>query len=63
MNFYAISFLSRPGRIFRILGNFLRGRETSKMESFLQESLRKLRFRRKKRQLAEQSKEELRGTA
>ena len=46
-NFYAISFLFRPGRAPRIIWNFLRGRETSKMESFLQETLRKLRIRRK----------------
>ena len=52
-NFYVISFLCRPGRVFRILGNFVRGRETSKMESFLQESLRKLRFRRRKVRPAE----------
>ena len=47
LNFYAISFLFRPGRAPRIIWNFLRGRETSKMESFLQETLRKLRIRRK----------------
>ena len=43
--FYFNSFLFRPGRVFRILWNFLRGKETSKMESFLQETLRKLRLR------------------
>ncbi|MCC6673229.1 MAG: B12-binding domain-containing radical SAM protein [Planctomycetes bacterium] len=49
-NFYLTSFVTRPGRVFRILWNFLRGRETSKMESFLQETRRKfsLRLRRKK---------------
>ena len=48
-NFYVTSFLFHPGRVFRILLNFLRGRETSKMESFLQETRRKfsLRWRRK----------------
>ena len=44
-NFYLTSFLTRPGRVFRILANFLRGRETSKMESFLQETRRKWLFR------------------
>ena len=43
--FYLNSFLFRPGRVFRILWNFVRGKETSKMESFLQETLRKLRLR------------------
>ncbi|MHC4512224.1 MAG: B12-binding domain-containing radical SAM protein [Planctomycetota bacterium] len=48
-NFYLTAFLFHPGRVFRILFNFLRGRETSKMESFLQETRRKftLRWRRK----------------
>lgn len=45
--FYLNSFLFRPGRVFRILWNFLRGKETSKMESFLQETLRKFRLRKK----------------
>jgi hypothetical protein len=42
-NFYVTSFVTRPGRVFRILWNFLRGRETSKMESFLHETTRKVR--------------------
>jgi len=48
-NFYLTAFLFHPGRVFRIMLNFLRGRETSKMESFLQETRRKfsLRWRRK----------------
>jgi hypothetical protein len=33
--------------VFRILWNFMRGKETSKMESFLQETRRKFRLRRK----------------
>jgi hypothetical protein len=45
--FYLNSFLFRPGRVFRILWNFVRGKETSKMESFLQETLRKFRLRKK----------------
>ena len=40
----------RPQRWFRILWNFVRGKETSKMESFLQETLRKLRLRKRPRQ-------------
>ncbi|HEB53247.1 MAG TPA: B12-binding domain-containing radical SAM protein, partial [bacterium] len=43
--FYTRSLLLRPQRWFRILWNFLRGRETSKMESFLQETMRKFRLR------------------
>jgi anaerobic magnesium-protoporphyrin IX monomethyl ester cyclase len=50
-NFYVTSFVTRPQRIFRIFWNFVRGRETSKMESFLQETRRKfsIRFGRKKK--------------
>jgi radical SAM superfamily enzyme YgiQ (UPF0313 family) len=44
-NFYLTSFLFRPGRVFRILWNALHGRETSKMESFLNETRRKFSFR------------------
>lgn len=47
-NFYLTSFFTRPGRVFRILWNFVRGRETSKMESFLQETKRKFTLRRGK---------------
>lgn len=43
--FYTRSLLLRPQRWFRILWNFIRGKETSKMESFLQETMRKLRLR------------------
>ncbi len=46
--FYLNSFLFRPGRVFRILWNFVRGKETSKMESFLQETVRKFRLRKRK---------------
>ena len=45
--FYLNSFLFHPTRVFRILWNCLRGKETSKMESFLQETKRKLRLRKK----------------
>jgi hypothetical protein len=45
-NFYVSSFVCRPFKVFRILWNFVRGRETSKMESFLQETRRKFAFRR-----------------
>lgn len=41
-NFYAISFLLRPWRLARVIGNVLRGRETSKLETFLIELRRKL---------------------
>ncbi len=40
--FYITSFLHNPGRPFRILWNVFRGRETSKMESFLQIMLQRL---------------------
>ena len=42
--FYTRSLLLRPQRWFRILWNFVRGKETSKMESFLQETMRKFRL-------------------
>ncbi|MBL8725496.1 MAG: B12-binding domain-containing radical SAM protein [Planctomycetes bacterium] len=45
--FYTRSLLLRPWRMARILWNALRGKETSKMESFLQETLRKLRLRKR----------------
>lgn len=45
-NFYMTAFLFHPTRVFRILFNFLRGKETSKMESFLQETRRKFRLKR-----------------
>jgi anaerobic magnesium-protoporphyrin IX monomethyl ester cyclase len=45
--FYFNSFLFHPTRVFRILWNFVRGKETSKMESFLQETMRKFRLRKK----------------
>jgi anaerobic magnesium-protoporphyrin IX monomethyl ester cyclase len=48
--FYLNSFLFHPTRVFRIMWNFFRGKETSKMESFLQETMRKLRLRKKPQQ-------------
>src|SRR5690606_37672683 len=48
-NFYVNAFLFHPGKVVRILWNFLRGRETSKMESFLQETKRKFTLRRRQR--------------
>ena len=46
--FYFNSFLFHPGRVFRILWNFVRGKETSKMESFLQETRRKFKLGKKR---------------
>jgi radical SAM superfamily enzyme YgiQ (UPF0313 family) len=46
--FYTRSLLLRPSRWFRIFWNFVRGKETSKMESFLQETMRKFRLRKKR---------------
>jgi radical SAM superfamily enzyme YgiQ (UPF0313 family) len=40
-NFYGLSFATRPWRIFTILINTLRGRETRKLETFLVELKRK----------------------
>jgi radical SAM superfamily enzyme YgiQ (UPF0313 family) len=51
-NFYFNSFLFHPTRVFRILWNFVRGKETSKMESFLQETMRKFRLRKKPKPVA-----------
>lgn len=45
--FYTQSLLLRPWRMARILWNFARGKETSKMESFLQETRRKFKLRKK----------------
>lgn len=46
--FYTRSLLLRPQRWVRIFWNFIRGKETSKMESFLQETMRKFRLRKGK---------------
>ena len=52
-NFYATSFLCRPWRAFRILINAIRGKETSKLETYLVDIRRKAwiavknRFRRR----------------
>jgi radical SAM superfamily enzyme YgiQ (UPF0313 family) len=45
--FYLNKFARRPWRVFRILWNFVRGKESSKMDSFLQETLRKFRLRKR----------------
>ena len=44
------------GRLFRIFWNFLRGRETSKMESFLQETKRKFAFKKSSKKRAADKK-------
>jgi len=49
LNFYLTSAVFRPGRVFKTIWNALRGRETSKMESFLHETLRKFRIKGSKR--------------
>lgn len=46
-NFYLNAFLFHPGKVFRIFWNAIRGKETSKMESFLHETARKLKIRKK----------------
>jgi anaerobic magnesium-protoporphyrin IX monomethyl ester cyclase len=46
LNFYGLSFLSRPWRIFQILWNALRGKETRKLETYLNEQRKRLFGRR-----------------
>jgi len=41
LNFYGLSFLTRPWRLVQIAANTLRGRETRKLETFLVEFKRK----------------------
>ena len=41
LNFYGTSFLCRPWRVFRIVFNAMRGRETSKLETYLVDMRRK----------------------
>lgn len=41
LNFYPLSFLFHPTRIFHLIGNVIRGRETRKLETFLIELKRK----------------------
>jgi anaerobic magnesium-protoporphyrin IX monomethyl ester cyclase len=53
LHFYLVSFATRPGRVFRVLANVLRGREESKREAFLaiqraRVSRRLARFRRRR---------------
>lgn len=43
--FYLNSFLFRPTRFFKMIWNFVRGKETTKLESFLQLTRRKFRLR------------------
>jgi len=47
LNFYGLSFLSRPWRVFQILWNTLRGKETRKLETWLIEQKRKRLLTRK----------------
>ena len=39
LNFYGLSFLVRPWKLFAVIGNALRGKETRKLETFLNEKL------------------------
>jgi anaerobic magnesium-protoporphyrin IX monomethyl ester cyclase len=43
LNFYAVSFATHPGRIFRTIGNVLRGREESKLDSFFRIQVKNVR--------------------
>ena len=42
INFYGLSFLTHPLRVFRVLFNVIRGKETRKLETFLVELKRKV---------------------
>jgi radical SAM superfamily enzyme YgiQ (UPF0313 family) len=42
LNFYGTSFLVRPWRVFRVLFNAIRGKETSKLETYLVDVRRKM---------------------
>jgi len=44
LNFYPLSFATHPWRVFTILWNVLRGRETRKLETFLNDFKRKVRL-------------------
>jgi radical SAM superfamily enzyme YgiQ (UPF0313 family) len=44
LNFYAVSFFSHPTRVFRLLRALVTSRETTKLESFLQEVKRRIRI-------------------
>ena len=41
LNFYPLSFLFHPTRVFKLIGNVIRGKETRKLETFLIELKRK----------------------
>lgn len=41
LNFYPFQLIFHPGKVFRIIGNVIRGKETRKMETFLVELKRK----------------------
>jgi anaerobic magnesium-protoporphyrin IX monomethyl ester cyclase len=41
LNFYSLAFLSRPWKIFTVIMNAIRGRETRKLETYLNEKLRR----------------------
>ncbi len=62
LNFYMTNLLFHPGKYFRIVINFLRGKETSKMESFLQETKRKFTFRKAPKQKVSDAKPESKAT-
>ncbi len=62
LNFYMTNLLFHPGKYFRIVINFLRGKETSKMESFLQETKRKFTFRKAPKQKVSDAEPESKAT-
>ncbi|MBZ0254298.1 MAG: B12-binding domain-containing radical SAM protein, partial [Candidatus Methylomirabilis sp.] len=41
-NFYITAWVTHPGRVFRLLSNLITGKEESKMDTFLNETKRKL---------------------
>ena len=44
LNFYPLSFATHPWRVFTILWNVIRGRETRKLETYLNDLKRKIRL-------------------
>jgi radical SAM superfamily enzyme YgiQ (UPF0313 family) len=49
LNFYSVHFLTHPGRLWRLLRNLWRGTEESKLDSFLQITLKNWRRKHERR--------------
>jgi len=44
INFYVISFVFHPGKAFRLVCNFIKSREETKLDCFMQETKRKIKM-------------------